>query len=83
MSPELYRHLEKVLAQHNVKGTGRVLAHSLVEVYEVDEGSDATRRAIDYCASQHDREIAIVCGTDLWRFLVSLQLPCPIPLDEE
>ena len=79
MTPDLHQHLGVVLAEHRVTGTASRLAHALVEVIEEDQGSHAAHRVIDQCARTHNPNEPVLRATDLWRFLVSLDLPCPVP----
>ena len=83
MTPELHRYLGEVLIEHRVTGTASRLAHSLVEAIEEDQGTHAAHRAIDRCAKSHNRGQAVLRATDLWRFLASLELPCPIRTEDE
>ena len=83
MTPELHRYLGEVLIEHRVTGSASRLAHTLVEVLEEDQGTHAAHRAIERCASCHNRAEAVLRATDLWRFLASLELPCPIRTEYE
>ena len=83
MTPDLHQHLENILDEHQVSGKASRLAYALVEIIETEHGAPAAQSIIDRYANGHKPNTPIATATALWAFLVSIQIPCPIPLDEK